>query len=118
MSNMNPKSPYEKPSSETGYESVNKRSTLRDRSTGPSMVVILLAMAAIVVIGFLAFSRWGLDTNVAGTGTTPPSVTTETEPSLPPSGSTGSTPDVGGSATTPPTPPTPSTSGSGTTTTP
>lgn len=121
MSNMNPKSPYERPSSETGYESVNKRSTLRDRSTGPSMLVILLAVAAILVIGFLVFGRWSTDSNVAGTGTTSPSTTTETAPAVPPSGSTGSTPDTGGSTTTPATPSTPSTPstpGGGTTTTP
>jgi len=136
MSNMNPKSPYERPSSETGYESANKGSTLRDRSTGPSMLVILLAVAAILVIGFLVFGRWNTDGNIAGIGTTPPSTTTETTPVLPPSGSTGSTPSTGSmpstettpstgnstitptTPTTPSTPVTPSTPGSGTTTTP
>ncbi|MDP4823892.1 MAG: hypothetical protein NWR47_08095, partial [Aestuariivirgaceae bacterium] len=95
MSNMNPKSPYERPGSEPGHESVNKRSSLRDRSTGPSMLVILLAVAAILVIGFLVFGRWSGDNNVAGTGTTSPSTTTDTTPVMPPSGSdtaTGATP--------------------------
>jgi hypothetical protein len=124
MSNMNPKSPYERPSSETGYESANKASALRDRSTGPSMLIILLAVAAILVIGFLVFGRWNTDGNIAGNSTTSPSTTTETTPLLPPSGSsgsTGSTPDTGGSTTapaTPSTPITPPTPGSGSTTTP
>lgn len=133
MSNINPKSPYERPGSETGYESVNKRSTLRDRSTGPSMLVILLAVAAILVIGFLVFGRWNAGNNIAGsgTGTTSPSATTDTTPAVPPSGSgtdTGSTQPGTGSTTTlpdtstptpsaPATPSTPTTPG-GTTTTP
>lgn len=114
MSNINPKSPYERPGTETGYESASRRGGLRDRSTGPSMLVILLAVAAILVIGFLVFGRWNNSGNVAqigggdtststgttsgsgssatGTTTGSGSGTTTTAPAVPPAGSTDTTP--------------------------